>query len=308
MIPFPRFPRRSVAPLILTSLVCTGCTHEDPLAAPGADSSTIVVGSQDYYSNEIIAEIYAQTLERSGFAVDRQFRIGQREVYLPEIQEGSISLIPEYTGNLLQYWEPEAPSGTPAEVYSHLLDQAPSNLIVLDQAEATDQDSYTVTSEFSQKWNVTSVADLTSLSGPLRYGAPSEAESRPYGPRGLAEAYGVNVLFTPIEDAGGPLTLKALRDGAVQVANIYSADPAIEANGLVTLDDPRGLLLPSHVVPLAHAGLAESARGTLNAVSAALTTEDLLALNTQSVREQKRTERIAREWLDAHPLAPAAVE
>lgn len=286
----------------------TGCTREDPLASPGAASSAIVVGSQDYYSNEILAEIYAQALEQAGFTVDRQFRIGQREVYLPEIEAGSISLIPEYTGNLLQYWAPEAPSGGSTEVYEELRQRAPAGVIVLDQSSATDQDSYTVTREFAQEWGLTGMDDLAQVPGPLRYGAPSEAESRPYGPRGLAEKYGVDVRFTPIEDSGGPLTLKALKDGDVQVANIYSADPAIEANGLVILEDPLGLLLPSHVVPVAHEGLDESARRVLNSVSAALTTADLIALNARSVQEQQRTERIAREWLGEHPSVSRGVE
>lgn len=55
-------------------------------------STTLVVGSQDYYSNEIIAEAYAQALEGAGFTVDRQLRIGQREVYMPEIEAGAIDV------------------------------------------------------------------------------------------------------------------------------------------------------------------------------------------------------------------------
>jgi osmoprotectant transport system substrate-binding protein len=68
-----------------------GCASGDPLdeGNSGAGSETLVVGSQDYYSNEIIAEIYAQALENGGFTVDRQFRIGQREAYLPEIEASS---------------------------------------------------------------------------------------------------------------------------------------------------------------------------------------------------------------------------
>lgn len=63
------------------------------------NSDTIVVGSQDYYSNEIIAEIYSQALEAKGYTVDRQFRIGQREVYVDEIESGRIDVFPEYTGH-----------------------------------------------------------------------------------------------------------------------------------------------------------------------------------------------------------------
>ena len=76
--------------------------------APRAARQRSSWGSQDYYSNEIIAEVYAQALEDAGDAVDRQMRIGQREVYMPEIEAGTIDVFPEYTGNLLQYLDQNA--------------------------------------------------------------------------------------------------------------------------------------------------------------------------------------------------------
>ena len=93
------------------TVALAGCASGDPLdggsTGDGESAETIVVGSQDYYSNEIIAEIYAQALEENGYTVDRQFRIGQREVYIPEIEDGAIDVFPEYTGNLLQYYVPD---------------------------------------------------------------------------------------------------------------------------------------------------------------------------------------------------------
>ncbi|MDU7504085.1 MAG: glycine betaine ABC transporter substrate-binding protein, partial [Corynebacterium kroppenstedtii] len=103
----PRSRSRSfkiiAAIITLSFLIITlsSCARSNPLSSGSADSDTIVIGSQDYYSNEIIAEIYAQTLEKNDIKVDRQFRIGQREVYIPEIEQQSIDLIPEYSGNLL---------------------------------------------------------------------------------------------------------------------------------------------------------------------------------------------------------------
>src|SRR5690606_41264776 len=99
----------------------------DPCASGSAgDGQTLVIGSQDYYSNEIVAEIYAQALEDAGYTVDRQFRIGQREAYLPEIEDGGIDLFPEYTGPLLQYWNPETEAGLPEEVYAELAGTVPA--------------------------------------------------------------------------------------------------------------------------------------------------------------------------------------
>ena len=264
-------------------------------------STTLIVGSQDYYSNEIIAEAYAQALEGAGFTVDRQLRIGQREVYMPEIEAGAIDVFPEYTGNLLQYLDQNASARTSDEVYSALQTTLPMGLRVLDQAPAADQDSYVVTAEFATEHSLTSISDLAGA-GTLTLGGNSELQTRPYGPPGLMSVYGVTVGFTPIEDSGGPLTVKALKDGDIQLANIYSSDPALADGTLTVLDDPKGLFLASHVVPLASSRVGEDAADVINRVSAALDAQDLVAMNRASTQEEKSAARIAREWLISEGL------
>ena len=263
--------------------------------------TTLVVGSQDYYSNEIIAEAYAQALEGAGFAVDRQMRIGQREVYMPELEAGSIDVFPEYTGNLLQYLDQNASARTSQEVYDALATALPMGLRALDQSPATDQDSYVVTSTFAAEHSVTSIGDLAGA-GPLVLGGNSELETRPYGPMGLAQTYGVSVDFTPIEDSGGPLTVKALKDGDIQLANIYSSDPALAEGTLTVLEDPDGLFLASHVVPLASSRVNDDAAAVINRVSAAMDAEDLVEMNRASTVEQKSASQIAHDWLISEGL------
>ena len=260
------------------------------------DASTIIVGSQDYYSNEIIAEAYAQALEGAGFTVERQLRIGQREVYMPEIEAGAIDVFPEYTGNLLQYLDQNASARTSEEVYAALQTTLPMGLRALDQAPATDQDSYVVTADFAAEHSLASIGDLASA-GALTLGGNSELQTRPYGPMGLSQTYGVTVGFTPIEDSGGPLTVKALKDGDIQLANIYSSDPALADGTLKVLDDPKGLFLASHVVPLASSRVNDDAAAVINRVSAAMDAEDLVEMNRASTVEQKSASQIAREWL-----------
>src|SRR5690606_23521239 len=132
------------------ALAVSGCGATDPLAPaePGA-AATIVVGSQAYYSNEIIAELYAQALEDAGFDVERRYQIGQRDAYVPALESGEVDVFPEYTGNFLQFLEPGTTSTDAASVYSELTDALPDNLVALDFAEAQDADSYNVTLEFS---------------------------------------------------------------------------------------------------------------------------------------------------------------
>ena len=281
-------------------IALAGCASSDPLgsgSSASSASSTLVVGSQDYYSNEIIAEIYAQALEANGFTVERNFRIGQREVYLPDLEAGGIDVFPEYTGSLLQALD-KTKSGTSDEVYTQLKAALPTGLRVLNKAGASDQNSWTVTKAFAEKYNLTDIASLKNVTEPITVGGNSELETRPYGPTALKDKYGIDIAgFTPIEDSAGPLTVKALTDNSIQLANIYTADPNVKTNNLVALADPDGLFLPDNVVPVVSAKVDDKAAAVLDKVSAALSDADLVSLNAQSTNDQKAATVIATDWL-----------
>ena len=293
--------RRLLAPLLALALLLAGCASSDPLgtqqaAVEGGTSKELVIGSQQYYSNEIIAELYAQALESRGWTIERSYQIGQREIYLPELASGRIDLVPEYLGNLLQYYDKEATAKTPQQITAALRDKVPAGLMVLEPAAASDQDSYNVTAATAQKHGLKSIADLKKL-GSVKVAGNSELTKRPYGPAGLKSVYGVDATVLPVEDSGGPLTVKALVDGKVQVADIYSADPSIKARELVTLADPENLVLPQNVVPVVSPRVGADAGSVITLVNSRLTTDELVQLNAQSVAEQKSSAVIAKAWL-----------
>jgi len=259
------------------------------------EMGTIIVGSQAYYSNEIVAEVYAQALEAEGFTVERNFQIGQREAYLPALEAGEVQLFPEYTGNLLQYYAPDTTATQTDEVYTELQSALPPNLRALAMSPATDQDSYNVTAEFAEANGLSSLGDLAGVS-PLVLGGAPELEERPYGPAGLLDTYGVEVEFS----ATGEVTLEALLEGEVQVANIYTGNPAIAQYGLVTLDDPEGLFLASNLVPIASADVADQIAPVINPISEAMGADELVAMNLQSTADEMSAADIAAEWLAAN--------
>ena len=278
-----------------------GCASSDPLSSgdssASSDGDTLVIGSQQYYSNEIIAELYAQALEAKGYMVDRQYQIGQREVYLPELESGKIDVFPEYTGNLLQYYDKDETAKSPEEVETALAAALPSGLTALKAAAASDQDSYNVTKEFSEENDITSLADLKDYSGTLTLGAPPENAERPYGPPGLKSIYGVDVTSTPIDDGGGPLTVKALTDGSVQLADIYTASPLIAENDLVTLEDPENMILPQNVVPIVSDKVDSDAQDVIDSVDEVLSASDLQKLNSKSQTDKESSATIAKDYL-----------
>jgi osmoprotectant transport system substrate-binding protein len=269
---------------IATAAAVSGCA--------GGSSDTIVVGSQAYYSNEIVAEIYAQALEAEGFSVERNFQIGQRDAYIPALEAGEVDLFPEYTGNLLQFYDAETAATETNEVYEALQSALPEQLTALAMSPATDQDSYNVTAEFAAAKGLESIADLAGVS-PLVLGGAPELEERPYGPAGLLEVYGVTVDFS----ATGEVTLDALLAGEVQVANIYTGNPAIAQYGLVTLADPEGLFLASNLVPIANSEIAEDIVTVINPISEAMGADELVAMNLQSTQDEMSASDIAAKWL-----------
>ena len=303
-------------------LALSACSDTDPFAVDqssgGYSGGPIIIGSQQYYSNEIIAELYAQMMEKTGLSVTRQYQIGQREVYLPELEAGKIHVIPEYGGNLLEYYSKTSASVNPtaatatapasrtasdtASIQDTLLRTLPHSLTVLNPAEATDQDSLTVTKATAQAHSLTSIGDLASLGRSVTIAANSEFTTRPYGPKGLKAVYGVDASVTPVEDSGGPLTVKALTDGTVDVADIYSSDPAIRAKNLVILSDPQMLILPQNVTPLVSASLPAIAATAINRVSALLTPDELRSLNQRSTGEKLSSKTIATDWLTSKKL------
>ena len=293
----------AVGTAAIAALALSGCSSSDPISggaetSAAAASDTIVIGSQAYYSNEIIAEIYAQALEGAGFSVERQFNIGQRDAYIPSLEDGTIQLFPEYTGNLLQFFDPDTTATSSDEVYAALKEALPEGLTVLDQSSATDQDSYNVTAAFAQEHNLKSIADLAGIPN-LVLGGPPELETRPYGPSGLKSKYGVDVTFRGTADT----TVDELVAGNIQIANVYSANPRIKTDDLVTLADPEGLFLASNVVPVVSTSVSDKIADVINKVSAALTPEGLVALNVESTVDQKSSKDIASAWLAANGLS-----
>jgi osmoprotectant transport system substrate-binding protein len=267
----------------------------DPTDGDKAASDTIVVGSAEFPENAIIAEIYAQGLEAKGIKVKKKLNIGAREAYIKALEKGEIDLVPEYSGNLLSYYDPKTTATSPEQIDEALDEALPDTLEVLDASAAEDKDSLNVTPELAAKEGLKTIADLKKIDG-LKLGANPEFKTRSYGIPGLEKVYGITgVKFTPISDGGGPATVKALLDGDVDVA--------VE-NKLVTLEDPENLIASQNVIPLiTDKKASDKVEKALDAISAQLTTQDLLDLNGKNQGSDKTAPAaLAKEWLTSKGL------
>ena len=164
-------------------------SSSDPLASGGSTSAggagTIVVGSANFPENVLLAEIYAGALSAKGITVKKTLNIGSREIYIPALKEGSIDLIPEYTGVLAQYFNKNVTATDADGVYAELKSALPATLTVLDKSAAEDKDAVVVTKATADKYNLKTIADLQSIAKDLTLGGPPEWKTRPTGVPGL---------------------------------------------------------------------------------------------------------------------------
>lgn len=304
----------TAAGLALAGLALAACggggQTGDPLASSGPSASgggsgtPVVVGTANFTESEILGQIYSQALTAKGVPSSVKARIGSREVYIRALQDNSIQLVPEYTGNLLLNFDKNATATTRQEVEAALPKVLPSDLKTGKVSQAADQDVYVVTKEFSAKNNLTSLAQLSKYSQNMILGGPSELATRAYGPQGLKGVYGATLKqFQPYDSPA--VKTKDLLDGKIQMGEYFTTESAIADNGFVELADPQSMILPQNILPLMRADVADNPQvsAALDPVQAALTTKELTVLNKQVDVDRMDPDQVAAKWLKGKGLA-----
>jgi osmoprotectant transport system substrate-binding protein len=294
--------RRATALLAALCLIVSACGSANPLGGASTSVNSIVVGSAGFPESKILAEIYAQALQANGFNVGRRMGIGSRETYVPALKDHSIDLVPEYIGNLLLYFQPDATVTMLNDVELELYKRLPGDLSILTPSPACDTDTVTVTSDTAARWNLKTIADLGAHSPEVKFAAPSDFQARPSGLVGLRQRYGLDIApgnFLAISDDGGPVTVRALTSGRVNAANIFSTSPAIPQNHLVVLADPLHNFLAGNIVPLVNSQKkSDRLKNVLDAVSAKLTSQGVVELNASVAGNSGMDpDQAARNWL-----------
>ena len=166
--------RTIISALAVTSvLALSACGGGgDPLSGggdnTGSSGSQVVVGSADFTESQLIASIYSQALQAAGVPTKEQFNIGSREVYIAALKDGSIDLIPEYTGAFLSYLDPKSTATTTQTVSSELASKLPSGISMLTPSPAEDKDVEAT----AEKYKLKTISDLAPYAGEMVLGGP----------------------------------------------------------------------------------------------------------------------------------------
>ena len=312
-----RMALRALAAAFALLVACTadspsGPDRATPSPSPGANAAanTVTVGSFDFAESELLAELYSQALEGGGFTVRRSFNLGPREFVAPALARGLVDLVPEYAGTALQFVslgraEPAADPGATREALARALEDTGVGVTALEPAPAQDANTFVVTRATAERLGLQRLSDLAGAGADLTLGGPPECASRPLCAVGLDRVYGARFKEVVALDAGGPLTLQALRAGAIDVALLFTTDPAVGDQTLVQLADDRALQPAENVVPLVRTEVVDRGGtrlvGLVDAVSQRLTTDKLRSLN-QLVAGGSGVPSVAATWLAAEGL------
>ena len=294
--------------LLLLCVSATGCV-EIGLPDSGDDrvpkrSSDIVVAPFDFSESELLAQLYGQALRERGLPVQILAGAGSREVLEPALEQGVIDLVPEYQGALLNFLglnmsptDARPPAATHKVLQRQLTERG---LRALEFSVAENKNEFVVTGETASQLELRAISDLAPHARELIMGGPPECKLRPLCLQGLESVYGLEFESFQALDAGGPHTVSALRGGEIDVALMFTTDPAIDENELVVLRDDRGLQPSENIVPVVRQSVVDGygsvLADALDSVSRSLDRSELVQLNEQVATGAKPAD-VASEWL-----------
>ncbi|MCU1374889.1 MAG: L-proline glycine betaine binding transporter protein ProX [Actinomycetia bacterium] len=300
--------RRLVVPLLAVALLGAACGSDDggTTTANGASGSTgggsaltaptITVGSANFAESTIVAAMYADVLEHAGYKVTRKLDLGARDVYFKALENGELSLVPEFVGSLTAFLKGTG-DPDPDTAVANLKKVLPKGLQVFDATPAQSANTFVVTKATADKYSLTKVSDLAGKD--LTLGGPPECPQRPFCMIGLKDTYGIDFSskFKPL-DAGGPITKEALTQGKIDVALLFTTDPGIPKNGWVALEDDKHLQQAENVIPVIRdKNVDADVTRLLNAVSAKLDQTTYVGLISKVYIDGDDAEAVAKTWL-----------
>ena len=277
-------------------------------------SGNVVVGAFNFSESETLANIYAAALKECGYSTSVK-SLGSREVVYPALKKGDLAVVPEYAATLTDFINqqqngakaPTKASGNITVTMSALRAELPSNLVALNPAQATDKNSFAVKSSLAKSANLTTMSDLAtySKSHPVSLAGPAECPTRPFCEPGLKQTYGMKISkFVNLgTDAGGPLTIKAIKTGKATVGLVFTSDPTPAANGLTILQDDKSLQASDNIVPIVQKQYSTGAfASAINAVDSKLTQDVLVGLNKAVELDRDPTAEVASGFLQQEGL------
>jgi osmoprotectant transport system substrate-binding protein len=297
---------------------CGGSSSSSTAADTGGSSSpsssgggVVRISGQNFTEAEIVADLYAGVLKKAGY--DPQVKlVGTRDIYM-KVFPKSIDVVPEYVGGILEFLNgtyngSNAAPVTMSDAAQSISDAQPllkkAGITLLDPSAATDSNAFFVTKKFADDNNVSTLSDLKGKSVVLA--AAPDCKGRLDCEGGLTDKYGIKITKVLPLGYASPQTYKSVLSGESQLGETSTTDATLESQGLVLLEDDKKIQPAENLVPAvssdflaAHPDVA----APLNALMAALTTENLTQLNADVSVNREDPQDVADKFLADNGLS-----
>ncbi|MDP9018421.1 MAG: glycine/betaine ABC transporter substrate-binding protein [Candidatus Eremiobacteraeota bacterium] len=272
----------------------------------GSKTDAVRVGSKNFTEAIVMAELYAQTLEAAGIAVERKFNLGSTQIAMAALQRGDIDLYPEYTGTGLIDVLHRPPMRDATQLYDTLKTEFVKrfNLVWLDPSPMNDSQGLATTQAIAQRYRIKTLSQLSSVAPQLRLGAVAEFLDRADALPGLQKFYG-GFRFKDVKTYEIGLKYKALLSGQADVVTAFTTDALIDAEHLIVLTDDKHFWPEYHVAPVVRQdALAKfpKIRTALNTLAPSITDAAARSMNAAvDVHKQEPAEVAAAFLKQRHP-------
>ena len=276
----------------------------NPASASSSSKPTIVIGSTNFEEQAIVANIWADVLQKAGYHVTVEPALGTRAIVVPAIEKGQINLEPDYAASLLGFLHGGNPQPAGDNIATAIpADQkalASSGVTVLSASKALDTNVFAVTRDTAKKDHLTTISSLKPFASKLTLGGPPECPTFAGCEAGLKKVYGLNFAGFKSLDEAGPLSVAALKNGEVQVVELFSSDGNVVSNNFVALTDNKHLEGADYIVPVIRKSVATSGVAkVLATIDNKLTTAAISKLNLQVTSQQEQPQAVAQAWVSS---------
>ena len=301
-------PEASASPAASPSVAACAPTG----AGAGAAMPTVRIGSDNFYESKVMAEMYAQVLEKAGYTVDRKFGLGSRQDRAPAFEQGQVDLVPEYVGSGLGYYDKTQVTGdgeANRTALQAVFDSKDCLATVFAISPGQDNNAAVVRKDTADSLHLVNMSDLAAVQDQLKWGLPPDCDANPLC-KGALETYGITYPPTQrqaLAACDAPIA-QALQAKAIDFAWLCSTQPAILQFGFVQLVDDKKTQPAENIAPLARndflAKVPDPAafQAILDAVSAKVTTDVLLDLGVKVGVDQEDISKAAKDFLTSQGL------
>jgi osmoprotectant transport system substrate-binding protein len=294
---------------VLKTLVAAAAILASIGAAQAAD---VVVSSKIDTEGTLLGNVIAQVLAANGISVEDRISLGGTPVVRKAITAGQIDIYPEYTGNAAFFfnkaddalWKDAAKGYDAAKT----LDYDANKIVWLAPAPVNNTWAIALRREVADANNLKSLSDFGKWiagGGEVKLAGSAEFVNSAAALPAFQTAYGFalkpeQLLVLSGGDTAATIKAAAEKTDGVNAAMVYGTDGAIQAAGLVVLDDDKSVqpvYAPAPIVREAVLTQFPKIQDVLTPVFAAMDLATLQELNGRIQIGGEPAKDVATSWL-----------